>query len=57
MKPLPNDSRMEFMFGVVEGQPPAQQKRLIVEAAQEQVGLLDDQQAGLLIDALGLKEA
>ena len=55
--PVPNDPRMEFMFGALDGLPPARQKRLILEARQPHVGILSDELAATMIDALGLKGA
>jgi hypothetical protein len=57
VEPVPNDARMEWMFSALEPHEPASKKRLILQARQEHVGIIDDQQASILIGALGLKEA
>lgn len=41
----------------LDGLPPARLKRLILEARQPHVGILTDEQAATMIDALGLKHA
>lgn len=57
VEPVPNDPRMEWMFAALEPHPPASRKRLIMQARQDHVGIIDDVQAAVLINALGLKEA
>jgi hypothetical protein len=57
IEPIPNDSHMEFMFDVVTGQPPARAKRLILMARRPEVGVLDDGQADVMLDALNLRRA
>lgn len=52
----PNDPRVEFMYCVLEGLPPARQKRLIVMAALEPVGFLTIQQAHDMLGSLGLED-
>ncbi len=54
---VPNDPQQEFMFDCCDGLPPARQKRLILRARSPEVQFLDAADAGVLIDALGLREA
>ncbi len=54
---VPNDARTEFMFDVLDGLPPARQKRLILRARRPEVAFIEDQDADVLLSALGLKEA
>jgi hypothetical protein len=57
IEPAVNDPRLEFIFDLAEGLPPARQKRLVMRARDPEVGLLDDQQAEIALDALGLRAA
>ncbi len=57
VEPVPNDSRLEFLFDVCDGLPRARQKRLILRARSPEVRFLGDTDAKILIDVLGLKEA
>lgn len=52
---LPNDPRHEFLFVACDGLPPARQKRLLMLARTAEVALIDDVDARVLCDALGLK--
>jgi hypothetical protein len=54
---VPNEPRVEFMYSVVEGLPPARQKRLIVQAALSEVGFLTPYEAQRLLSSLGLEAA
>ncbi len=54
---VPNDPRLEFLFDVCDGLPRARQKRLILRARSPEICFLEDPEAEILIDALGLKEA
>ena len=53
---VPNDPRQEFLFDCCDGLPPARQKRLILRARSPEVQFLDDVDAEVLIDALGIRE-
>ncbi len=53
---VPNDPRQEFMLDCCVGLPLARQKRLILRARSPEVQFLDDADADVLIDALGLRE-
>ncbi len=57
VEPVPNDPRMEFMFDCLDGLPSARQKRLILRARRPEVAFIEDQDADVLLSALGLKEA
>ena len=57
VEPVPNDARMEFMFDVLDGLPPARQKRVILRARRPEVAFIEDQDAEVLLSALRLKEA
>lgn len=54
---LPNDPRHEFIFIACDGLPKARQKRLIMLARSPEVSLIDDADARVISDALGLKDA
>lgn len=49
-----NNPRIEFMYSILEGLPPARQKRLLVEAALSDIGFLTEQEAGEVMSSLGL---
>ena len=57
VEPVPNDPRIEWMFGALMGHPAPRQKRLIMQARQSHVGIIDDGQAERLLSALGLESA
>jgi hypothetical protein len=52
---VPNDARMEWLFRALDGHLNVVKKRLILEARTPEVGFLGDQQATILISALGLE--
>ena len=54
---VPNEARVEWLYSVVEGLPPARQKRLIVQAALSEVGFLTPYEAERLLSSLGLEAA
>jgi hypothetical protein len=54
VEPVPNEPRIEFMYDVLEGHPPARQKRIILRAADPQVAFLTPEQATRLISSLGI---
>lgn len=53
---VPNDPRFEFLADCLDGLPAARQKRLILRARSPEVAFIDDATAGVLMDALGLRE-
>jgi hypothetical protein len=55
-RPVPNDPLTEWMFSALEPHPPASQKRLIVQARRDDIKIIDDMTAEVLISVLGLKE-
>lgn len=55
VEPLPNDPRMEWLFSAIDGRPPANQKRLILQSRNPEVAFLDDGQADQMLDALGIR--
>ncbi len=57
VEPVENDPRLEFLFDVCDGLPRARQKRLILRARSPEIRFLEDPEAEILIDVLGLKEA
>ena len=57
VEPVPNDPRVEFMFDVLDGLPPARQKRVILRARSPEVAFIEDQDAEVLLSALRLNEA
>jgi hypothetical protein len=54
---VPNEARIEWLYSVVEGLPPARQKRLIVQAALSEVAFLTPDEAERLLSSLGLEAA
>ena len=54
---LPNDPKMEFLFACLDGHPNVSKKRLLMLARSPEVGFIGDQQAQILISALGLEAA
>ncbi len=54
---LPNDARVEWLFDAVHRLEPSKAKRLILQARNPEVAFLDDGQADLMLDALGIREA
>lgn len=57
IEPATNDARMEFMYEVVDGLPPARQKRLIVRAAMEEVNFITPLSARIMLESLNLRDA
>ena len=55
--PLGNDARMEWLMLALDSRPAGLQKRLVLAARSAEVGFIDDQQASVLIGALGLGAA
>ncbi len=54
---FPNHPRMGWIFAAVAGLPPARQKRIILQSRSPEVAVLDDVEAGLMLDALGIRES
>jgi hypothetical protein len=52
---VPNNPIHEFLFVCCDGQPPARQKRIVLMARE--VGVIEAQDADVLIDALNLRSA
>ena len=51
-----NDARMKFMYDVLDGLPPARQKRLIMRAAMEDIAFVTPLTARILLESLDLKD-
>ncbi len=51
------EPRIEFLYDVCEGLPPARQKRIILRARDPSVDFLTESEATILIDSLGLADA
>lgn len=54
---MPNHPRMEWLFSCVEGMPPGRQKTLILQSRSPEVAFLDDGEADVMLDALGIRMA
>lgn len=57
LDPPTNDERLEAVFEAVDGLPPARAKRLIMRWRDPAIGWIDDVQAEIALDALGLRAA
>lgn len=55
--PLGNDARLEWLMLALDGHPAGLQKRLVMYARSTEIGFIDDQQASVLMGALGLGPA
>ena len=51
----PRESRLRFMFKAVEGHPPEQQKKLVLEARE--IGLITNSDTTHMLNALNLEGA
>ncbi len=51
----PRESRLRFIFKAVEGHPPEQQKKLVLEARE--IGLLTNSDTTHMLNTLKLQEA
>lgn len=54
---VPNNARMEWLFDCLQDMPPARQKRLVLMARTAEVGFLDEVDAEIVLNSLGLREA
>lgn len=54
---VPNNPRVEWLFDCLQDMPSARQKRLVMQARSPEVAFLDDVDAEIVLNSLGLRDA